>query len=249
MVSLEFGGCKAPSIVLAFLLLAGSLPAGAQSERSSRRPAWKWTVEERLARRFDPEAMAARAREQAAEREAANARFPEDADDPLFKVDDLGGPPMEVVEGGKAPELFLGWELFSDLLDRGLPADGLVRPGARERIEARAAALGFGKDLWPRLEKAAAPFIELRRQAELRRQEERLRPLQAGKLMDGFKMDSEGLRLCRTRAQALTAAKAEFGEEAFLRLLYEVVAPNLHIAGMLAPGLAEHLRFLEGGCQ
>jgi len=217
--------------------------AANRSDLGVRKPAWKWTVEERLARRFDPQAIAARAREQAAEREAYYARHPELSEDPLFKVDDQGGPPTETIEGTKTPELFLTWELFLDLLNRSLLADGLSERGYRERIEERAAALGFGKDLWPRLEEAAAPFIELRRKAEP------LRLIQSGETTDGFKMDAEGLLWCRTRAQAITAAKAEFGEEAFLRLLYEAVAPNLNEAWIVVPGLAEHLRFLEGGCQ
>jgi hypothetical protein len=215
------GDGRAQWTILTFLLLAVARTEArpvSTSDPSDRKPAWKWTTEERLTKRFDPEAMAARARGQAAEREAANARRPNLADDPLYKVDGLGGPPMEVIEGRKTPELFLPWELFSDLLDRGLAADGSVRSGVRERIEARAAALGFGQDLWTRLEKAAAHFNELRREAHLRSLTERTGP--PAKATEGFKMNSEGLRLCRTRAQALAAAKAEFGEEAFLRLLF-----------------------------
>jgi hypothetical protein len=186
--------------------------------------------------------MAARVRELAAQQEAYNSRHPELSDDPLLKVDVQEGPPVETIDGRKTPELFLTWELFTDLLDRDLLADGLVGRERRERIEERAAALGFGQDLWPRLKKVAAPFIALRRQAA------RL-PVQSGKVTGGLQMDADGLRLCRARSRAIAAAKAEFGEEAFLRLLYEAVAPNLQITGMLAPGLAEHLRFLEGGCQ
>jgi len=237
-------------LALAVLLLDGRAPASAaqpvgSQSRSTRGPAtaaWKWTVEERLAKRFDPESMAARAREQAAEREANRTRFPEGSDDPLFKVDDQVGPPLETINGRKTPELFLTWELFTDLIDRGLSGHGQLEQTYRGRIEGRAAALGFGQDLWPRLERAAAPFLELRHEAE------RSRPSLSTKT-DLFNMDAEGLRGCRMRAQAIAAAKREFGETAFLRLLYEAVAPNLQTTGMLAPGLAEHLRFLEGGCQ
>src|SRR5262245_35547844 len=34
--------------------------AAARSEDAARKPAWKWTLEERLAARFDPQAIAAR---------------------------------------------------------------------------------------------------------------------------------------------------------------------------------------------
>lgn len=57
---------------------------------------------------------------------------------------------------------------------------------------------------------------------------------------------------CHLQADALTAAKVEFGEEAFLRLLYETVAPGLGISdspNQSAAELAKNLRYLEEGCR
>ena len=230
---------------------SGAQPDAARGPRAAnrpdvaaRKPAWKWTVEERLAKRFDPEAMAARVRDHDSRQKAIQALRPPD-EDPLFKVDDQARRPADVINGKRTPELFLTYELFNFLLDSGLPADGHIRSESRGPIEARAAALGFGQDLWPRLEKAAAPFLDLRREAE------RLRISHNASLAE-FKKDSQAMHWCRTRAQAIASAKAEFGEEPFLRLLYEAVAPNIDMRSFLGSepaDLGKHLRFLEGGCQ
>jgi hypothetical protein len=65
-------------------------------------------------------------------------------------------------------------------------------------------------------------------------------------------MDGEAVRLCRLRARALSAAKAEFGEEAFLRLLYEAVAPEvtlLAVGSGPSPEDAARSRYIAGGCR
>jgi len=248
--------------ILALLLLAGGLlaktepPRGAQPglassdgaaarpEMSVRKPAWKWTVEERLAKRFDPEAKAARVRERAEEQKTLRALRPPSTD-VLFEVDDEANPPADVIDGTKTPEIFLPYELFTYLLnDAFAPEAEPMQWQRRGLIEQRAAALGFGQDLWPRLEKAAAPFLELQREAERRH-------ISHPSSLAEYKKDSEALGWCHTRVRAMAAAKAEFGEEPFLRLLYEAVAPDTqaYFAPTQDPDLAEHLRYMEGGCQ
>jgi hypothetical protein len=253
------GRSKAVWTLFALLLLASRFPAKASSEAQSgptprsgaaarpegvsRKPAWTWTVEERLAKRFDPKAMAARAAEEAEKEKAFRARNPELAEDPLFKTDYPGRPLMETIDGAETPELFMVWELFTFFVDRAFPVLGSDNSHYRQRIEQRAAALGFGHDMWTRLEVATSPFNGLMREA-------RLRPPHPAKPKKGFVMDSEDLHWCRVRAQAIANAKAEFGEEAFLRLLYEVIAPDQKVSGVYtASGLAERYRFMEGGCK
>lgn len=237
---------KAVWTLLVLLGLASAFPSSAngQAQSASPKPAWQWTVEERLAKRFDPEASAARVAEEAEKEREFRARNPELADDPLFKTDYPGRPPMETIDGAKTPELFMVWELFTFFVDQAFPlleSDGTNH--YRQRIEQRAAALGFGRDMWPRLEKATAPFNDLMHEA-------RRQPSRFGKSRLGSPMAPEDLRWCHVRAQAIADAKAEFGEEAFLRLLYEAVAPEEAISGALAPpGLAERYRFMEGGCK
>jgi hypothetical protein len=208
------------------------------AEPPPSKAAWRWTTEERIARRFDPEAMKARIAEEQAEKRARQRLFPK-VDDELFVSGDEGnGSVMDTLNGRKHPELFFPNELFAHLLNDAFPPDGEYQSESRLPIEERAAALGFGRDLWPRLEKAAAPLLKLEAERARRR---------AG---PGDK--DEAIRLCRVRAQALAAAKSEFGEEAFLRLLYEAVAPGM-AREIIGRGLVvedvDRMRYIAGGCQ
>ena len=205
------------------------------------KPAWRWTVEERIAGRFDPEAMKVRAAEQDKERAWAK-RVPVADSDPLFSIPAASDTPSKMsIEGKQTPELFLTWELFTSLLNRAFPPGGEFAEPLRRPIEERAVALGFGRDLWPRLEKVAQPLLKL--EAE----QERLPPSSP---KDGYEMDARSIRICRARAEAIAAAEAEFGREAFLRLLYEAVAPDVRLDYFgVDSGLADHLRFLEEGCR
>ena len=224
-------------LVFALLLFLGGVSA-AQPPTGGKtaKPAWKWSVEERLARRFDPGAVKARGAEQAAERQAWSQR--NGGSDPLFSIPPDTAHTM-MIEGSKTPELFLTWELFHTLMTRAFSGDEESRRESRRKLEERAAALGFGKDLWARLEKAAAPFLKLQRQDEE----------QAHSPSPPSVKDGEDLVWCRTRAAAIAAAKAEFGEEAFLRLLYVGVAPSAVKAYRFDEKTAADLRFQEGGCR
>jgi hypothetical protein len=186
--------------------------------------------------------MKARASEQAAEQKALRKFIPRDESDPLWQIPEDSAPTM-LIEGRRTPELFLTWELFNSLLSRAFPRGGESAEPLRRPIEQRAAALGFGRDLWPRLRKVAEPLLKL--EAE----QERLRRSPSVPA-SGYKLDAWSIHLCRVRAQAIADAKAEFGEEAFLRLLYEALAPEVQLLyGAVDPELADHLRFLEGGCR
>lgn len=117
---------------------------GNRPDKVVRKPAWKWTVEERLAARFDPEAVEA----QMAARKAEEAEFRKQNPEGL-PLDELlaqmtGPEPVTItLDGSKTPELYLPGELFWVLIDRGQPPGwGSVRPEEyRARIEGRAAAL------------------------------------------------------------------------------------------------------------
>jgi hypothetical protein len=136
-------------------------------------------------------------------------------------------------------------EVFDALLERGFPSNEEKEDLQQSRvwIEERAAALGYGHDFWDRLEKAAASYLKLLHAADRQR------------LANQANDDKYKAGLCRARSQALEAAQAELGEEPFLRLLYEAVAPNVAIARLLGRNppdyhrYSEELRFQERGCQ
>lgn len=253
-------GSKHLWMVLLLLFLAGFLsaeaapPSDPQTRQSAPRaeaaakqkPIWRWSVDERLAARFDAVAMAAREAEQEAVEHHVRELFPD-----LLAEEEaqMKGPPAptEMVDGSKTPELLLPGELFGLLLNRGFPQEeegGEALQQLRDPIEQRAAALGFGRDLWERLGKAAAPYLRSLHAANRRHR--------AGGADD--ENEESSVRLCRARSQAFESATAEFGEEAFLRLLYEAVAPDVRPTYILESRAdyqrhAENLRFWEGGCR
>lgn len=221
---------------------------GVGTSSGEKLPAWKWEVSKRLAQRFDEKAMQARSAEHAKAQREILRNFPAltltspEADSQAVKT--KTAPRTDSIAGDKTPELFLSFELFSYLIDSTFSPDHPYNE-ARRRIETRAAALGFGADLWSRLEKASEPFLRMERQ---RQRLARTEPSTSGMAEKG-EMNEQARLSCRARAEAIAAAKVEFGEEPFLRLLYEVVAPNIHVTYVVSEATADHLRFLEGGCR
>jgi hypothetical protein len=215
----------------------GQVPGGGQNGKSLK-PAWQWALDERLANRFNVEAMKARAVAQAAEDQEVLAHFPMDKslEHSSARVD------TDTIDGKRNPELFLPTELFDALLNSSFSSDPREQLESRRYIEERSAALGFGRDCWSRIEKAAAPFLRLKREQERSGREKPAR----GVAPEDFGMDRQALLLCRARAEAIDAAEAEFGKEPLLRLLYEVVAPYIGITYVVKDGLSEHKNFVEG---
>lgn len=214
--------------VVVLVLLGSSLvpPSATAATVHLHKPAWQWTLDERLAARFDPAARAAR---QSAHRDALAGL-------------QLGGP-ADMVDGKESPELYLPTELFNQLLNVAFLDLELLGPERRHAIEARAVPLGFKSDLWPRLEAAVSPYLKLRRtpytlfggQAAL-----------GGKGLLG--QPSRELSLCHIQAEALASAKAELGERAFLRLLYEAVAPTTRLSYTINSISRAQAQFIEQGC-
>ncbi len=225
-----------------------SMPAAAQGadveNGSLRKPAWKWSLDERLAARFDPKSMAAREGERQAKETELRKRWAKSVLEEKARETEPSSV-QEIIYGSKTPELLLPMELFDALLERGFPPNEEKEHLQESRvwIEERAAALGFGQDFWTRLEQAATSYLKLLHEAD--------RQPPAIQASD----DKYKIGRCRARSQALESAQAEFGEEPFLRLLYEAVAPNVAIARLLGRNppdyqrYSEELRFQERGCQ
>ena len=246
--ALSVRGHRRPILALAFLslFLLGTPSTQAADGKTDKttKPAWQWTLEERLAKRFDPKELRVRAAAYAAELDAHR-----DKSGKLWGEDEIPGwtsrtPDAYPIRGDKNPELFLPRGLFVHLLNSTFPAEGYDTSEYRGMIEERAVALGFGSDLWTRLRKVAAPVLDLERKREKLARENP----SAIVLKEGTEMDDDDIVLCRAEAQALVQAEAEFGKEPFLRLLYQAVTPSLHTSDTLYEGIAEHQRYLERGC-
>lgn len=232
------------------LVLVGR-PAAAQGADVGNggppKPPWKWSLDERLAARFDPKAMATREAERKAKETELLKRWANPVLQEKTRTTEPSSSVQEIIYGSKTPELFLPVELLGTLLERGFPLHEEKERLQQFRpwIEERAAALGFGRDFWPRLEESATSYLKLLHEKD------RQQPVVQTQDDGQYKTN-----LCRARAQVLEAAEAEFGEEPFLRLLYEAVAPSIAIAHFIGGSgspdyqrYAEELRFQEGGCQ
>lgn len=195
------------------------------SEVQASKPVWQWTIEERLAKRFDPAEMKARAA-------AEDRRLQELVDLGMLEAEELSIQTRSAINGRENPELFVPWELFNTLLLRGFPPDGHHQAESRRSIDELAVALGFGADLWQRLGRLASPYLELRRERDRLGIAHRQGAPGDQRLETTLSIEN----LCRARVEALIKAKREFGEESFMRLLYEAVAPSL----LLGSGAEAH---------
>lgn len=146
------------------------------------------------------------------------------------------------IDGHREPELLLPHELFTVLIGEVFPEDGR-QSEMKGRFEDGAVVLGFGGDLWKRLEKSASPYLKLRKEHYQIAMAARARS-------QSLEEDEAAARLeCHARADALVKAKAEFGEELFMRLLYEAVAPVYSIGYTAEAYEVDRLRSREGGCR
>jgi hypothetical protein len=205
-------------------------PAAESAPPAAAKPAWKWTLEERLAARFDAE--------QQKKRNAA---------DVAEGYTDWDDEHTVTIVGRTHPEVFLPWELFDQLLRSGLAEDLEVRQAMRSVIEERAVALGFGLELWDQLEQLGARFHQLKQQ----RLEDARRgvpsPTAGLSAEERLRLASEGP--CGVRAEAFAAALKLWGEEKTLRLLYEAVAPDAFVTTLRSANYPEELVFVGRGCQ
>jgi hypothetical protein len=237
--------CRNRALVEAFaLVLLFFSPVTKAATAQSLKPAWEWTAAERLSQRFDAGAMKARAARREAEQRAAAKWFPPASAGPFAAHSAAAEPKTETIDGNQTPELFLPLELFDHLLLMGFPPGGRDQLETRRAVEDRAAPLGFGRDLWQRLHRAAGPYLNLQRERRPKSSS-----LDAGEGVS--QLDAEDLSWCRTRKAAFVAAGKEFGQEDLLRLLYLGVAPGFSLTYVL-DDVNEHsryLHFLEEGCR
>ena len=199
--------------------------------QDSPRPAWQWTDEERLAKRYDPSSMRSR--------ESAYVERSEG------RVVAAG---RDIVQGERDPELFLPFELYQSLLMQAfspLPeASEVFRDGYKER----SGGAWFGDDFWQRLEQSARLYLDsIKAQRARAKEYQTAHPGRRAEI--DLEADEFGKAACRLRIQSLETVRATFGREAFDRFLYEAVAPSQFSSSVDSDVTADRLRYLAGGCQ
>jgi hypothetical protein len=204
------------SLVVFFIAWSASLHA---DERVSPRTdpdaaqkskaAWEWTVEERLADRFDPAKIR--------EREIAyEARFPQTSGSPRRAREESAGtsgkqPVVYMIDGSRNPELFLPYELFDGLL-AGLNPNEEARHKQRAYLQESIRRLGYDDEaFWALLESISAKYLPLR--------------FGQKKTLSSVEVNAIAATKCQERYDALEAARALFGRKKFDIVLYTVMAP------------------------
>lgn len=192
-----------PAVLAALIapVLCKASPTTA-AEHIPTKPALVWTIEERLAERFDPAKAAARKQQYDRARGEANKGH---------RVEPGAGLIAVTVDGAYHPELLLPHELFEDLMT-GLVPDEEQRHRQREAFSRGIRSLGFDEEeFWNALEIVGDEYAQSLFPAE-----------------EGVRQDPE--IACQSAYRALSQARSVFGSGLFDRLLYEVVAPLTVVA-------------------
>jgi hypothetical protein len=191
------------------VLLAATIPGFSQDGAGATGlPAYLWTAEERLEKRFDPVDIAER-RDAYAKKHAANPGYHYEPYDPATG--------QYEIDGSRNPELFLPFELFDNILERfsSRILDETERARQQAFYDSLAKKGGAPPDFWEHLESVSRSYLTMkdawRRRASTSR--------------------DDSTERCRARYDALQDARKVFGADWFDRFLYEVVAPEAQIAG------------------
>jgi hypothetical protein len=150
-------------------------------------------------------------------------------------------------DGKTHPELFLPHEVFRNLIQFAFAADPrtgeVVRRGYRSDVDRH----GLPADFWDRLRSVSTIYIsDAVAERDVGRSLHQLSGPARRRAEEALAL--KRVDLCRSQADALTAARREFGRERFDRFLYEVFAVDMFHASdrLLDPAL---LRRAEAGCR
>jgi hypothetical protein len=224
-----------PGLLALVWLLAGAVLSMAQPPMSAEavekmrktKAPEDWTVEERLAVRFNPGDMQAR--------RAAAAPNPSDE--------------INHISGQRNPELFLPIEVFESLLRGAFAADAQASRVARSALREGLEAQGFDPEtFWPTLETIAR--VPIRAHREFFELGQKMGKVNAREREAISKKSGEIVaQLCAPQAAALAEARKRFGWKPFDRFLYRAVAPTLFDMSSPDPEWPAELRRREGGCR
>lgn len=207
----------------------GVLPA--VYAQSPKRP-WSLSLEERIALRTNRALAGERARGEG--RVRANVRE--------------GAPPLaDSFDGRTHPELFLPHQVFRSLMDMAFLGGAKRGEWIREAMRAEVQEHGLPPDFWERLRVVSA--IHISDATAVNDIAASLRQLHGrARRQAEYELALKQADTCRTAADALAAARREFGAEHFDRFLYDAIAIHMFHAADQLPE-AEDLRKIERGCR
>jgi hypothetical protein len=229
---------------LLVLLLCPVTFAQATSSESTavtpRKPAWEWTLDERIARRIDPVLI----------RERALASEKNLVERGGFKPEEVI-PVRFTVEGWRDPELFMPSELFNSIL-AGVWVEQEIARDTRKQYRQQILNAGWNESLfWQIVEEASAEYWKTTNERLALQRAASTQPITlAERRALSIKAESLNVPGCRLRLDALWTVRQKLGAEKFDRFLYEAIAPKISISSNLPFGNEEwRLRYIEGGCR
>jgi|ERR1043165_483252 hypothetical protein len=222
---------------IAFVVVAGALPVLAAT--TPAKPVWQWTVDERLAARFDEAARTQRVDDYLAQRALRN---PQSA----ARSAPMMPRPVDVVHGTKHPELLLPHEIFTTFTRAAFEREDDTAAAIRMDAARRAVPLKLPADFLVSWRTLADRFIVLQRE-ELQLRRTLYSGTSRNSARDAARLRDLGPLECRSRAEAMNALRAKFGTR-FDQFLYEVAAPNV-FRDIYEPVSVQQLRAEEEGCR
>ncbi|HEX7829619.1 MAG TPA: hypothetical protein VF787_08185 [Thermoanaerobaculia bacterium] len=201
----------------------------AVSAAPPERKPWQWSVEERLALRTNPEAAKARV--------SARGRV---------ATTKAGDKVVDAFTGQTHPELFLPHEVFDELMQLAFLSKPRTGDAFRKYMMPEVLGHGLPADFWERLRNISVIYMADVHSAYDRPSGKGARSPQTDSARQDFNRRYNVL--CRSRIEALTKARQEFGEERFNRFLYEVIAANM-FSTSFSPTEPSALRQAEEGCR
>lgn len=198
------------------------------------RQAWQFTDDERIALRTN----ATLAQQRVAEKQQSNTARGAHA---------TSARPQQLADSldGAHRELFLPIEVFREFVN--LAFESRSRDTFRHFSAAEVRNAGLPPDFWDRLDPLIAFHVaDVVAEKDLLASRSKLSGPARERVVKA--LDLKRGDVCRSRAQALAAARKAFGREAFDRFLYEYVAINMFQVTDRLPTVAQ-LRQWEGGCR
>jgi hypothetical protein len=207
------------------------------------KPAWEWTLSERLNSRLNPDEIRRRA-------EVHRAEMSETSNGDRRAQSNASPEEIFVVDGTRNPELFLPYELMNALL-RGVGSDAAVRESIRKSYRSRIEQFGWdASEFWSKMDISTAGYAALI-DAEAAIQDqlvERQTPSGRERLL----AEQAALQrsICQRRAAILRAVRLAFDPGEFDRFLYTEIAPYLSVfAEIPKTSAAAELQQREEGCR
>jgi hypothetical protein len=216
---------------LALLIASCSLTFACLADGPKQKASWQWTVEERISARTDEQLARVRVRERGRRVQAAS-------------TDSGASQIADAFDGKTHPELFLPHQVFDSLIMMSFVAKAGAAQRIRDGLMPEITRRGWGNDFWDRLQAMSTIYVGDERaltdalESADPRSKERTERLLTLRQND----------ICRSRAEALAAARRTFGAERFDRFLYEVIAVNMFSMADRLPDAAL-LRAAEEGCR